>query len=186
MGGHSPTPCSVETSVNLAAAGDASAARARRVYRSPHVRKQTLTWHGMSMGTITTSLCIQQDVTLEPLSNFHPGMSATATLVRPWHVLRQTSLQEPPIREGEFIWTVGSRPLNPNGRPSNMVAYVHGHRDGKGAPQDRILGSYVPFTCSGPSSSHLPTSSASRLPTLNAGLTKQAIAKGRYDYDQTV
>ena len=58
--------------------------------------------------------------------------------------------------------------------------------DGKGAPQDRILGSYVPFTCSGPSSSHLPTSSASRLPTLNAGLTKQAIAQGRYDYDQTV
>ena len=27
------TPCNVETSVNLAAAGDASAARARRVYR---------------------------------------------------------------------------------------------------------------------------------------------------------
>ena len=60
--------------------------------------------------------------------------------------------------------------------------------DGKGAPQDRILGSYVPFTCSGrlPSSSHLPTSSASRQPTLNAGRTKQAIAKGRHDYDQTV
>ena len=65
MGSTGPTPCNVETSVNLAAAGDASAARARRVYKSPHVRKQTLTWHGMSMGTITTSLCIQRDVQFE-------------------------------------------------------------------------------------------------------------------------